>query len=195
MTALTMPTLSTRLWPTTGWPRTLVLLVGASLLLAVSAKLKIPLAFSPVPLTMQTFVVLLLGFVYGPRLAMASVGLYLLEGAFGLPVFAQSPERGLGFAYLLGPTGGYLLGFVLAAGLCGWCAERGWDRSYGRTLLAMLLGNALIYACGLAWLGSVIGFDKPLLAIGLLPFLVGDAVKILLAVALLPSLWRYLSRG
>ena len=185
------PTLASRVWPsdkTGALVRNVVLAVLGSALLWASAKVQIP--FYPVPMTMQTFVVLALGMAYGWRLGAATVLLYLAQGAFGLPVFAGTPEKGLGLAYMAGPTGGYLVGFVLAAAACGWLAERGWDRSILRTAAAMLIGNLLIYAPGLLWLGTLVGWDKPVLAWGLTPFLLGDATKLALAAALFPAVWR-----
>jgi len=161
--------------------------VGVALL-TLSAKAQIP--FYPVPLTMQTFVVLALGMAFGWRLGALTVVLYLAQGALGLPVFAGTPAKGVGLAYMLGPTGGYLIGFVVAAAVCGYLAERGWDRRAATTFAAMLIGNLLIYACGVAWLGAVVGWDKPLLAWGVLPFLPGDALKIALAVVALPGAWK-----
>lgn len=182
------------------WPRhqdslllkAVIVFVG-SLLLALSAKVQIP--FWPVPMTLQTMVVLAAGMALGWRLAGATVLLYLAEGAMGLPVFAGTPEKGIGLAYMMGPTGGYLLGFLLAALLCGWLAGRGWDRHPLTALGAMLLGNAVIYASGLLWLGTLIGWDKPVLELGLYPFLAGDALKVALGAALLPSLWKLLPRS
>jgi len=168
--------------------RQFLLAVAGSALLALSAKAQIP--FYPVPLTMQTFVVLAIGMAFGWKLGALTVLLYLAEGAAGLPVFAGTPAKGIGLAYLMGPTGGYLLGFVIAAAACGALAERGWDRRASTTLAAMLVGNLLIYACGVAWLGAVVGWDKPLLAWGMLPFLPGDALKIALAVVALPGAWK-----
>lgn len=187
-------TLAAALWPTRGHAallRAALLALGGSLLLTFSAKLQIP--FWPVPMTMQTFAVLVIGMGLGARLGGATVALYLAEGALGLPVFAGTPEKGIGFAYLIGPTGGYLLGFLVSAALLGWLAERGWDRHIGSTLAAMALGSALIFACGLAWLGPLIGFTKAV-QFGLLPFLPGAALKIALAAVLLPGIWRMLGR-
>lgn len=170
--------------------RNVLLAVGGSLALWASAKLQVP--FYPVPVTMQTFVVLAMGMAFGWRLAAATVALYLFQGAVGLPVFAGTPEKGIGLAYIAGPTGGYLLGYLMAATLCGWLAERGWDRRFWTTALAMLAGNAVIYIVGLLWLGSVIGWDKPLLQFGLIPFIPGDILKLLLATLTLPLAWRLL---
>jgi biotin transport system substrate-specific component len=165
-----------------------LLALGGSLALWASAKIQIP--FYPVPLTMQTFMVLVIGMAFGWRLGAATVALYLAQGALGLPVFAGTPEKGIGLAYMAGPTGGYLFGYLLAAAACGFLAERGWDRRAWTTALAMLIGNALIYMSGLLWLGSVVGWDKPVLAWGLTPFLLGDLVKLALAAALLPLAWQ-----
>lgn len=173
--------------------RSALLALGGSLALWASAKLQVP--FYPVPMTMQTFVVLVIGMGFGWRLAAATVALYLMQGAAGLPVFAGTPEKGIGLAYMLGPTGGYLLAYLPAAALCGWLAERGWDRRIATTALAMLAGNAVIYAFGLFWLGSVVGWDKPVLAFGLAPFLAGDALKLALAAVALPLAWKGLGRA
>ena len=171
--------------------RNLILAIVGSLALWVSAKISIP--FWPVPLTMQTLVVLVIGMAFGARLGAATVLLYLAEGAVGLPVFSGTPEKGLGLAYMMSTTGGYLVGFVLAAGAVGFLAERGWDRSPLKTALAMVLGNVLIYVTGLLWLGTIVGWDKPVLAWGLTPFLAGDAVKIAAAAVLMPLVWRLVS--
>ncbi len=171
--------------------RNLILAIVGSLALWVSAKISIP--FWPVPLTMQTLVVLVIGMAFGARLGAATVLLYLAEGAVGLPVFSGTPEKGLGLAYMMSTTGGYLVGFVLAAGAVGFLAERGWDRSPLKTALTMVLGNVLIYVTGLLWLGTIVGWDKPVLAWGLTPFLAGDAVKIAAAAVLMPLVWRLVS--
>lgn len=167
-----------------------LLAVGGSVALWASAKAQIP--FYPVPLTLQTLVVLVIGMTFGARLAGATLILYLLQGAMGLPVFAGTPDRGIGLAYMAGPTGGYLLGYLLAAVTVGALAERGWDRRLATTVAALLLGNLLIYVPGVLWLGTVIGWDKPVLDYGLWPFLYGDALKLALGAALLPGLWALL---
>ncbi len=172
--------------------RLAILALAGTALLTLSAKISVPMY--PVPMTMQTFAVLAIGMAYGWRLGAATVLLYLAEGAVGLPVFAGTPEKGIGLAYMLGGTGGYLVGFVLAAGLAGWLAERGWDRDPATTALAMLLGNIVIYVPGLIWLGSLFGWDKPILAWGLTPFLLGDAIKLALATAALPLAWKAVRR-
>jgi biotin transport system substrate-specific component len=129
--------------------------------------------------------------VLGPRLGALAVLAYLAQGAMGLPVFAGTPEKGVGMAYMLGTTGGYLLGFVAAAFVVGHLARRRWDRSVAGTVAAMVIGNAVIYAFGLVWLGTIVGWDKPVLAWGMTPFLLGDIAKIVIAAALLPTLWRF----
>ena len=189
------PTLAGTLWPAgkaNPMLRGMVLAVAGTALLTIAAKIQVP--FYPVPMTLQTFVVLALGMAYGWRLGAATLLLYLAEGALGLPVFAGTPEKGIGLAYMLGGTGGYLIGFVLAAAACGWLAERGWDRGVVRTAAAMLIGNAIIYVPGLLWLGGLFGWDKPILEWGLTPFLLGDLTKLALAAAVLPLAWRWLGR-
>lgn len=168
--------------------RTGAAIVAGSLLLTLSAKFSIP--FVPVPMTLQTLVVLALGMVLGPVAGAGAVLLYLAQGALGLPVFAGSPEKGVGIAYLVGPTGGYLAGFVLAAFATGTLARRRWDRHVVGTVGAMLVGNALIYVPGLLWLGSIVGWDEPVLHYGMTPFLLGDAAKVAMAALALPALWR-----
>jgi len=174
--------------------RDLFVALFASILLTLSAKIAIP--FYPVPLTMQTFVVIGIGLALGPRLGLAAVGLYLLQGALGLPVFAGTPEKGIGFAYMMGPTGGYLAGYLLAVVVTGWLAMRGWDRHILTAFAAALAGAAILYLPGLLWLGTLFGWDKPILAWGLYPFIPGDLVKAALAAVAFPAAWRFLqSRG
>ena len=164
------------------------LIVGGSLVVALSAQIAVPLAFSPVPITGQTLAVLLVGALMGSVRGGVVMLLYLAEGVAGLPVFAGG---GAGAAHLLGPTGGYLVGFVAAATVTGYLAERGWDRRIGTTVAAMLLGTVAIYAIGLAWLGLFTGTEN-LLAIGLYPFIPGAIVKIIVAAALVPQGWKLL---
>jgi biotin transport system substrate-specific component len=170
------------LWPVRGasrWVRAALLAVLGSALLTLSAKIQVP--FYPVPMTMQTLVVLLIGMAFGPRLGIATVVLYLAQGAAGLPVFAGTPEKGLGLAYMLGPTGGYLLGFVLAAALAGWIVER--RRDAAGPALAVVAGSIAIYGPGVLWLAGFVGPGKAL-ELGLVPFLWGDLLKAGLAFAL-----------
>ncbi len=172
------------------WLYDLALVVGGSLLVALSARVAFPLPFSPVPVTAQTLAVLLVGALLGSVRGGVSMLLYLAQGVAGLPMFAAG---GAGVAYLLGPTGGYLLGFVAGAALTGLLAERGWDRRIATTLAAMLLGTAAIYAAGLAWLAVFTGTEN-VLAAGLYPFLPGAAIKIVAAALLLPQGWKLLGR-
>jgi biotin transport system substrate-specific component len=167
----------------------LVLVLSGSALIAIAAQVRIPLPFSPVPVTGQTFAVLLVAAALG-RLGLASVIAYLIEGAVGLPVFQGGT---FGVATIVGPTGGYLIGFALAAALVGSAAERGWDRHLATALAAMLLGEVAIYACGLAWLARF-PLPVPLVEAGLLPFIPGDVVKMVLAALALPSAWRLVRR-
>jgi len=172
--------------------RNLVLVVIGVLVLTLSSKVQIP--FWPVPMTTQTLVLLAMSMAYGWRLATMTVMAYLFVGALGLPVFAGTPEKGIGLAYILGPTGGYLAGFLLAAIVMGRLAERGWDRRFSTTALAMLVGNAMLYIPGLLWLGTVIGFDKPLFDLGMKPFLLADVAKLIIAVVVFPSVWKMVKK-
>ena len=175
------------------WWRRVVLAVLGVALITASAKIKVPMY--PVPMTMQTFVILVLAMAYGARLGAATIVSYLALGAMGAPVFAGTPEKGIGLAYMTGPTGGYLLGFLLATCAVAWLARRGWDRNVLSAGAAMLAGTLLIYVPGVAWLGSVVGWDKPVLAWGMTPFLAGDAVKVVLAALSLPLVWRSIGRS
>ena len=168
------------------------IVLAASLALWASAKLSIPIG--PVPISMQTLVVLVLGAALGPRLGALAVLAYLAEGAAGLPVFAGTPEKGIGLAYMVGPTGGYLVGFVVAAFAVGALARRRWDRSFLAATALMLVGHAIVFAFGLLWLGTVIGWDQPVVALGLTPFLIGTLAKSLVGAAVLPGVWRLLER-
>lgn len=168
-----------------------LLLVGAGVLfLALLAQLRVQIG--PVPITGQTLGVLLLGAAYGARLGAFTTGAYALLGLAGLPLFAGG---GSGLAYLIGPTGGYLVGFVVAAGLLGMLAQRGWDKTYVRAAGAMLLATGVIYLFGVIWLTVALGGDlSAALAAGLAPFVVGDLIKLGVAVTLLPTAWHLLGR-
>jgi len=188
-------TLGDMVWPernSSRWARGLALAVAGSLLLALSARLQVP--FFPVPMTMQPLVVVLIGAAFGLRLGGATLVVYLMQGAMGLPVFAGTPEKGLGLAYMAGPTGGYLIGFVLAAMLAGFLAERGWGRGPLTTFALMVLATAMIYVPGILWLGTLVGWDRPVLEMGLFPFIWGDLAKAALAAALLPMAWSLLKK-
>ncbi len=180
--------------------RALLAALGVGLL-AIAAKTQVPMWPSPVPVTLGTLAVLSIGAVYGPRLGLATIGLYLLIGALGADVFAGSSATNNGLAYMMGGTGGYLAGYALAAVALGWAARRGWDRSALWMALAMLIGNALVYLPGLAWLHLLVAdglhdpsaFASPwaqTLAWGLTPYLIGDALKLALAALLFPLAWR-----
>jgi biotin transport system substrate-specific component len=166
-----------------------LLVLAGSGLIALSAVLAVRLPISPVPITGQTFAVLLVGALLGWRRGVATVGLYLLEGACGLPVFAGGVVGGP--AYMFGPTGGYLVGFLAGAALTGWLAGRGWDRHFATTAAAMALGSAALFACGVLWLAVLVGLPLAVQT-GLLPFLPGEAIKIALAAGLLPTAWKVL---
>jgi len=164
--------------------------LAGSLLVALSARVAIPLPFSPVPITGQTFGVLLVGACLGSRRGAASLLLYLAEGAMGLPVFAEGKA---GVAWLFGPTGGYLFGFVAAAFVVGRLCELGWDRRLGTAAIVFLAGNAVIYWIALPWLACFVGTGRVLTA-GLWPFLPGDVLKVILATILLPCGWKLVGR-
>ena len=150
-------------------------LIG-SIVLAVSSKIKIP--FYPVPMTMQTLVILMIGIAFGWKIGLATVSLYLFEGMIGLPVFSGTPEKGIGLVYFTGPTMGYLLGFLVAVYISG---KFNYDRNLFKTFLKLLFATSFIYLMGMAWLGSLIGWDKPIFALGAQPFLLAELFKILIA--------------
>ena len=149
-------------------------LIG-SIILAISSKIKIP--FYPVPMTMQTLVVLLIGIVFGWKLGLATVSLYLFEGIIGLPVFSGTPEKGLGLVYFTGPTMGYLLGFLVAVYISG---KFNYDSNIIKNFLKLLLATSFIYILGMTWLGNLIGWDKPIFQLGAQPFLLAELFKILI---------------
>ena len=152
----------------------LIIIIG-SLLLTISAKIKIP--FYPVPMTMQTFVVLMLGISLGPKLGVAAVVLYLLEGIVGIPVFSNSPEKGVGLIYFTGPTMGYLIGFIFACFLCGHFKM---NTNLVLVFIKLIISVSVIYLLGILWLGSLIGWDKPIFSLGVKPFILAEFFKILL---------------
>lgn len=187
-------TLAAMMWPAgteagSNAMRAVLLALVGSLLVAVSAQIQVPMY--PVPMTMQPFAVIVIGAAYGARLGLATLLLYIAEGAIGLPVFAGMKG---GLPVLLGPTGGYIVGFALAAGVVGWLAQRGWDRGVFATAAAMAIGMVVLYAPGVAWLASLIGTEKAIGA-GLLPFLFGDVVKIALGAIVLPGAWWLIGRN
>lgn len=183
------PTLVQTLWPTgAGLARAGAAAFAGSILLTLSAKAQVP--FWPVPMTMQTMVVLALAAAFGARLAAATVALYLAEGLLGLPVFAGAVA---GPAYMAGPTGGYLVGFLAAAAMVGALAERGWDRSGLRLLALMALGHAVIFAFGFSWMATLFGVEKAF-TLGVAPFWLATILKTLLAAALVAASWKVVAR-
>jgi len=163
---------------------TLLSILG-SILITISAKTKIP--FYPVPMTMQTFTILLIGITFGYRIGLATVALYLFEGMIGLPVFANSPEKGIGMAYFFGPTMGYLIGFLAAVYFAGLFK---YDKGIMNALLKLIFSVSLIYILGVIWLGSLIGWEKPIFKLGVQPFLLAELFKILLLLFLIPILLK-----
>ena len=165
----------------------IILVLFGTLLLAISSKVQVP--FWPVPMTMQTFVVFLIGMTYGVRLSFATVALYLLEGAAGLPVFAS----GGGFSYLLGPTAGYLYGMLFASVVISYFANLGFSKTYFKSALSLIVGSIIIFTLGIIYLGSIIGYEKAI-AGGLLPFIPSELFKISLAVALIPTIQKIIKK-
>lgn len=165
-------------------------LLGSAFLMLLS-QVRIPLPFTPVPITLQTFGVLLIGLSFGSSRGAATIATYIALGAVGMPAFAGGA---LGWKHLLGPTGGYLIGFVAAAWLVGRLAESGWDRSFWLAFISAVLGTLIIYAFGAAWLSYFVGIKRAFMA-GILPFIPGDIVKALMAAAAMPSAWRLIGRN
>ena len=166
--------------------KSLIVIFLGSILLAISAKVKIP--FYPVPMTMQTFVVLFLGLSFGYKIGLATVGLYLIEGILGLPVFSNSPERGIGLVYFTGPTMGYLIGFLFACLLASFIKI---NDNYLIIFLKLILSVSTIYILGIFWLGVIIGWDKPLIELGVTPFLLAEIFKITLLTILAKKIFRF----
>jgi biotin transport system substrate-specific component len=182
------PTIYTRTFPgAVGWLRNVILVLLGTLVVAALAQIEIPLPFTPVPITGQTFGVLLTGAALGSKRGAASLISYLVFGTIGLPFFAAGAH---GLNILIGATGGYLIGFVIAAFVIGWLAERGLERSVRTSLLPFLIGTVIIYVCGVAWLATVLGSFSKAIAAGLLPFLIGDSIKLIAASLALPAAWK-----
>jgi biotin transport system substrate-specific component len=196
--AMTMnnPALAEVFGPTEGAAlriKQVIMVMFGIVLLAMASKVSIPMI--PVPITMGTFAVLTIGAAYGPRLGMATILGYMIVGAAGFDVFAGSSAEAFGIEYMMGGTGGYLFGYVLATLALGFVARKGWDRSIGTMALAMFVGNALIYIPGLLWLGTLYGWDKPILEWGFTPFIVGDFLKLALAALLVPAVWQLVGKA
>ena len=162
-------------------------------LTAAAAQISVPLPFTVVPFTFQPMIVLLGGLALGSRLGFLSQAMYLAAGIAGLPVFAASPTLPSGILRLIGPTGGYLMSYPIAAFIVGYLADRGFDRHYAKSWLAMLVGLIVIYACGSAWLALSIGMTAALAA-GVYPFVVADLMKLLVGAGVLPGMWRLIGR-
>ena len=185
-------TLRLAVFPRSGLLTDLLLVVGGAGFVALCAQIEIHLGFTPVPITLQTFAVLLVGAGFGSILGTASLALYVLVGMIGAPVYAGGEG---GWEWIKGATGGYLVGFVVAAGLAGLLAERRLDRRMATAVTAMLTGNVIVYVFGLPWLAHVADFSwQETLEKGLYPFVVGDLLKLYLAGALLPLAWRFVAR-
>ena len=163
--------------------KSLLVIILGSILLTISAKIKVP--FYPVPMTMQTFVVLFLGISFGYKIGLSAVGLYLLEGIIGLPVFSNSPERGIGLTYFTGPTMGYLIGFLSACYLASLIKQKD---NFFMIIAKLVLAVSTIYIFGVLWLGTLIGWEKPILSLGVTPFIFAEIFKILLLSLLVKKL-------
>jgi biotin transport system substrate-specific component len=182
------PTLYIRTFPRmASWLRDLMLIALGALFVAILAQVKVPLPFTPVPLTGQTFAVLLVAAALGSKRGAASMAFYIALGAFGLPVFAGGAA---GMAYFSGATLGYLIGFVIAAYAVGLLAERGLERNIRTSILPFLAGTIIIYVCGVSWLTIVLGSFSKALAAGFIPFVVGDVIKLVAASLALPAAWK-----
>ena len=182
------PTLSAHYFPRTStWLRDLLLILLGSLFVAMLAQVEIPLPFTPVPITGQTFGVLLVGAALGSKRGAVSLALYLAAGAIGLPFFAGGAH---GLSIVIGATGGYLVGFIIAACIIGLFAERGLERTMRTSIIPFLVGTVIIYACGVTWLAVVLGSFSKAITLGLIPFLIGDVIKLLAAALVLPAAWK-----
>ncbi len=166
--------------------KSIIIVLLGTIILTISAKIKIP--FYPVPMTMQTFVVLLLGISFGYKIGLATVTLYLLEGIVGLPVFSNSPERGLGLAYFTGPTMGYLIGFLLACFSASFVKK---EDNYFSIFIKLILSVSIIYIFGVLWLGVLLGWSKPIIQLGVMPFLLAEIFKITLLTFLAKKLFKF----
>jgi len=172
--------------------RRLTLVVVGIFILALFSKIKIPIWPSPVPINLATLSVLTIGLTYGPKLGLTTVFGYLIIGTLGFDIFANSSAKVNGMEYMLGSTGGYLFGYLLATIALGFLARAGWDRNVFKIVLALIIGSVLIYIPGIFWLAKLYTWNKPILAWGLTPFLIGDALKILLATLVIPSMWKFI---
>ena len=166
--------------------KSFIVIILGSIALTISAKIKIP--FYPVPMTMQTFIVLFLGLSFGYKIGLATVGLYLLEGIFGLPVFSNSPERGIGLTYFMGPTMGYLIGFLSACYLASYINSKD---NLLEIIAKLTFAVSTIYLFGILWLGTLIGWDKPVFSLGVAPFLLAEIFKVLLLALIVKKIIKF----
>ena len=166
--------------------KTLFLAILGTIFLAISSKIKIP--FWPVPMTMQTFVVLLIGVVYGWKLGLFTISLYLLEGIAGIPVFAGTPEKGMGIVYFTGPTMRYLIGFLISVFFAGFLS---FDNNFLKNFIKLTFSVSFIYVLGLIWLGTIIGWDKPVFSLGAKPFLLAELFKVVILSLLIPKILKF----
>ena len=176
------------------WIQRLVLTAIGILFLITAAKIKLILPFSPVPITLGTFAVLTVGTIYGQRLGLLTIFGYLLTGMLGFDLFANSSAEANGILYMLGGTGGYLIGYCLAIIALGYFAKLNWDRNIFKLAIALILANILIYIPGLLWLGQLYGWDQPIIAWGLTPFIIGDMLKLALTASLIPLIWKLIDK-
>ncbi len=196
-TTVSNSVLSEEFWSTEGnalWVKRIVLVIAGIAALAISAKLKFPIPYSPVPVTMGTFAVLTIGTAYGPRLGLATIVGYMLIGALGFDVFANSAAGTTGIEYMMGGTGGFLVGFVLATLALGYAARRGWDRNVLLMAASMFVGSLIIYVPGVMWLAHLYSWENAF-AWGVTPFLIGDALKLALAALLVPGVWKMVGKA
>lgn len=190
--------LAEAIWETEGaalWAKRIALVVLGVMALAVAAKMKFLIPPSPVPVTMGTFAVLTIATAYGPKLGLTTILAYLFVGVLGFDVFAGSSAEKFGWEYMIGGTGGYLVGYVLATIALGFLARLGWDRSVPKMAASMVVGNALIYIPGILWLAHLYTWEKPILEWGLTPFLIGDAMKLIAAALIVPAVWKLVGKA
>ena len=177
------------------WIQRMVLVAFGIAFLIIAAKVKLILPFSPVPVTLGTFAVLTIGTTYGQRLGLMTIFAYLLIGMLGFDVFANSSAEANGLTYMLGGTGGYLIGYCFAIMVLGFFAKLNWDRNIFKLSAALIFANILIYAPGLLWLGQMYGWDQPIIAWGLTPFIIGDLLKLALTASLIPLIWKLIGKA
>ena len=196
-TTVSNSVLSEEFWSAEGnalWVKRVVLVVLGIAALAVAAKIKVPVWPSPVPITLGTFAVLTIGTAYGPRMGLATILGYMLIGALGFDVFANSAAGTSGIEYMMGGTGGYLVGYVLATLTLGYAARRGWDRNVLLLAVGMFVGNLIIYVPGVMWLAHLYTWENAF-AWGVTPFLIGDAMKLVLAALIVPAVWKLVGKA